>query len=66
MPDRVELKLSDCFEKPEREEGRDAAVLQNVKNIMKNLHITAEEALKILELPEEQREKYLCILEQET
>ena len=49
-----------------REEGRDAAVLQNVKNIMKNLHITAEEALKILELPEEQREKYLCILEQET
>ena len=27
MPDRVELKLSDCFEKPEREEGRDAAVL---------------------------------------
>ena len=66
MPDRVELKLSDCFEKPEREEGRDAAVLQNVKNIMKYLHITAEEALKILELPEEQREKYLCILEQET
>ena len=21
MPDRVELRLSDCFEKPEREEG---------------------------------------------
>ena len=48
-----------------REEGQDATFVRNLKNMMKNLGITAEEAMKILEVPKEQREKYLHILEEQ-
>ena len=48
-----------------REEGQDATFVQNLKKMMKNLGITAEEAMKFLEVPKEQREKYLHILEEQ-
>ena len=45
-----------------RQEGRREAILQSIRNAMKNLGITAEEAMRILGVPQKENEKYLKIL----
>ena len=59
MPDRVELRLSDCFEKPEREEGEPCleckALILNInagrnRELMRKCHRLAEYAYFIGEI----------------
>ena len=45
-----------------RREGRQEAILQGIRNAMKNLGIPAEEAMRILGVPQKENEKYLKIL----
>jgi hypothetical protein len=40
------------------EQGTQSAILSNIKNLMKNLKFTAEQAMIALDVPEEEREKY--------
>ena len=45
-----------------REEGKAEALLESVRNIMKNLTISAEQAMKALGIPESEYSKYLSML----
>lgn len=43
----------------ERTEGRAEGVVHNIRQMMKNLKLTAEQAMDVLEIPAEERSKYL-------
>ena len=43
-------------------DGREKAILESVRNIMKNLTISAEQAMKTLGIPESEYSKYLSML----
>ena len=45
-----------------REEGKAEALLESVRNVMKNLTISAEQAMKTLGIPESEYSKYLSML----
>ena len=45
-----------------KREGRQEAILQSLRNIMKNLGISAEEAITILGVPQKENKKYLQFL----
>ncbi|MBQ4537165.1 MAG: hypothetical protein II994_06060 [Lachnospiraceae bacterium] len=45
-----------------RAEGRAVNMLHNLSMLMKNLQMTAEEAMNVLEIPGEEREKYLQMM----
>ena len=51
-----ELKL---LRESEREYGMDEACIANIRKMMKNLNLTAEQAMDILEVPVEKRREYL-------
>lgn len=42
-----------------RQEGRQEAFTTNLKCIMKNLQVTIQQAMDILEIPEEERSLYI-------
>jgi hypothetical protein len=42
-----------------REEGRGEATLKHLHTLMRNLDITMEKALEMIEVPKEEWEKYL-------
>ena len=42
-----------------REDERDIVKIENLKLIMKNLNITVEQAMDILEIPKEKRKEYM-------
>ena len=42
-----------------RAEGREESQIEGVRNLMKNLQLTAEQAMEALEIPAEEREMYL-------
>ena len=46
-----------------REAGRMDATLTNLKALMKNLHLTAEQAMDTLEIPREERAEILNLLQ---
>jgi len=43
-------------------DGREKAILESVRNVMKNLTISAEQAMKTLGIPESEYSKYLSML----
>ena len=45
-----------------REEGREDTLLDSIKNLIQNLHMTAEQAMTALGIPTEERKKYLKML----
>ena len=45
-----------------RAEGRAVNMLHNLSMLMKNLQMTADEAMNVLEIPSEEREKYLQMM----
>ena len=45
-----------------REEGREDNLLSNLRNLMHNMRLTAEQAMDALSVPEENRSKYLAVL----
>lgn len=45
-----------------RDEGRIEGRTEDIRNIIKNLKMTAEEAMDVLEIKEEDRERLLAIL----
>ena len=45
-----------------KEEGREEGLLESVKKLMKNLKVSAEQAMDSLEIPEDMRQKYLSML----
>ena len=42
-----------------REEGREESLLESVRNLMKNMSLSCEEAMKALEIPESEFQKYM-------
>lgn len=42
--------------------GAESAILTSIKNLMKNLKLTAEQAMAALEVPEDERQKYLRLI----
>ena len=42
--------------------GMQRAILADIKKLMKNLKLTAEQAMTALEIPEEDQQKYLFLL----
>jgi flagellar biosynthesis/type III secretory pathway protein FliH len=45
-----------------RQEGRESNTILSITNLMKNLHLTAEQAMEALEVPQSQRQKYKGLL----
>ena len=45
-----------------RKEGRETANLNSIKNLMETLEISAENAMDLVKIPAEEREKYLAKL----
>ena len=45
-----------------RKEGKEIANLNNIKNLMETLEISAENAMDLVKIPAEEREKYLAKL----
>lgn len=43
-------------------QGKIETLLQNIQALMKNMKVTAEEAMKILDVPVEERAEYLAKL----
>ena len=41
-----------------REEGEQNAIVQSIKNLMKNLQVTLEQAMDALSIPSEERSMY--------
>lgn len=42
--------------------GTENAICSAVKSLMKNLKLTAEQAMAVLEVPEEEKQKYLKLV----
>ena len=45
-----------------REEGRNVTIIESLRKIMKNFKVSAEQAMDSLEIPAEDRQKYLTML----
>ncbi len=46
------------------EKGRDETSVSAIRNLMTKLHLTAEKAMEILEIPEENHRKYSLMLKE--
>ena len=51
-----EEEIKEMFKKDGREEGIEETRISDVKNIMKKLGMTVEQALDLLDIPERERE----------
>ena len=56
----LELILQDA-----KDDGMFATELKNLRHLIKKLHLTIEEAMDILEVPETEKPKYVSALEEE-
>ena len=54
--------LSDGIEKIGEERGTKKTKLQDIQNLMKNMKISLEQAMAVLEVPEADRKKYADML----
>ena len=54
--------LIDKYEKRGMKRGEECTILTSIKNLMKNLKLTAEQAMAALEDPENERQKYLQLM----
>ena len=48
-----------------REMGRADGILSAIKNLIKNMGVSAEQAMSVLEIPEAERQKYMDLLERQ-
>ena len=63
------LKLGEVFDEIRREGeergislGEERMLLANIRAVMKNMSLTAEEAFDLFDVPSEKRQKYLTML----
>ena len=59
------LKLGEVFDEIRREgeeRGEERMLLANIRAVMKNMSLTAEEAFDLFDVPSEKRQKYLTML----
>ena len=47
-------------------QGQDSALLDSIRNLMKNLKFSAIQAMDVLDIPEEKRHDFSMILEKRT
>jgi|GEM_PF-5078835 len=57
--------IEDMWEE-ERAEGRAEKQIENIRNMVKNMGVSIEQAMSVLEVPEDERQKYNDLLDQET
>ena len=48
-----------------RAEGMANGILASIKNLVKNMGISVEQAMSVLEIPETERQKYMDLLERQ-
>lgn len=46
-----------------RAEGMANGILASIKNLVKNMDVSVEQAMSVLEIPEAERQKYMDLLE---
>ena len=54
--------FKNCFEKYCKEQGRRENLLENIKAIMQNAKLSAEDAMKLLNISPEEQQKLLPLL----
>ncbi len=59
-----EARTMELFKEEGREEGKDEAFAVSIRNLMSNLHLTAEKAMALLNIPSEEYEKYALMLKE--
>ena len=47
------------------EKGIAKGILSSIKNLVKNMGVSVEQAMSVLEIPETERQKYLDLLERQ-
>ena len=57
-----EAETMQMFKEEGREEGREEGLLDNIKKLMKNLKISADQAMDSLEVPADKRQDILSML----
>ena len=55
-------ELIDKYENRGMQRGAERAILESIKKMMKNLKLTAEQAMTALEVTEEEKQKYLRLI----
>ena len=45
--------------------GMTDAILVSIKNLVKNMGVSVEQAMSVLEIPEDERQKYIELLERQ-
>ena len=48
-----------------RAEGMTSGILSSIRNLVKNMGISVEQAMSVLEIPEAERQKYMDLLERQ-
>ena len=48
-----------------RAEGMANGILASIKNLVKNMDVSVEQAMSVLEIPEAERQKYMDLLERQ-
>ncbi len=48
-----------------RAEGMADGILASIKNLVKNMGVSVEQAMSVLEIPEDERQKYMDLLERQ-
>ena len=57
--------LSKGVEEKGMAKGLTNGILTSIKNLVKNMGITVEQAMSVLEIPEAERQKYMDLLERQ-
>ena len=47
------------------EKGIAKGILSSIKNLVKNMDVSVEQAMSVLEIPEAERQKYMDLLERQ-
>ena len=58
-------KIMEDMRNEERAEGLFSGILSSIKNLVKNMGLSVEQAMSILEVPEEEKQKYRDLLKQQ-
>ena len=58
-------KIIEDMRKEEHAEGRMNERIENIRNLAKNMKLSIEQAMSVLEVPEDERQKYKDLLEHE-
>lgn len=55
-------ELIDKYEKRGIQYGTENTILSSIQKLMKNLNLPLEQAMTVLEIPEEEQQKYLRLI----